>query len=134
MLVEVANGLNTLIDFRYRQHFKAGTGNNGAGRNRTGAGGKDVVIKVPPGTQIFADDNETLIADLTPENPHLVLCRGGRGGRGNTRFKSSTNQAPRRADPGEAGEDCWVWLRLKLIADGGLVGLRLRPQFPRRTM
>ncbi len=123
VLVEVANGLNTLIDFRYRQHFKAGTGNNGAGRNRTGAGGKDVVIKVPPGTQIFADDNETLIADLTPENPRLVLCHGGRGGRGNTRFKSSTNQAPRRADSGEAGEDCWVWLRLKLIADGGLVGL-----------
>ncbi len=123
VMAEVANGLNTLIDFRYRQHFKAGTGVNGAGRNRTGAGGRDVVIKVPPGTQIFSDDTETLIADLTPENPRMVLCRGGRGGRGNTRFKSSTNQAPRRADPGEAGEECWVWLRLKLIADGGLVGL-----------
>ncbi len=123
VVAEVANGLNTLIDFRYRQHFKAGTGVNGAGRNRTGAGGKDVVIKVPPGTQIFSEDNETLIADLTPENPRMVLCRGGRGGRGNTRFKSSTNQAPRRADPGEEGEEFWLWLRLKLIADGGLVGL-----------
>jgi len=123
VVAEIADGLNTLIDFRYRQHFKAQRGFNGMGSNRTGAGGKDAVLRVPPGTQIFEDDNETLIADLTPENPRVVLCRGGHGGHGNTRFKSSTNQAPRRADPGGAGEELWVWLRLKLIADAGLVGL-----------
>jgi len=93
------------------------------GSNRTGAGGNDAVLRVPPGTQIFEDDNETQIADLTPENPRVVLCRGGHGGHGNTRFKTSTNQAPRRADPGGVGEELWVWLRLKLIADAGLVGL-----------
>ncbi len=123
VVAEIADGLNTLIDFRYRQHFKAQRGFNGMGSNRTGASGQDVVLRVPPGTQIFEDDNETLIADLTPENPRVVLCRGGHGGHGNTRFKSSTNQAPRRADPGGAGEELWVWLRLKLIADAGLVGL-----------
>ncbi len=121
--VEIADGLNTLIDFRYRQHFKAGRGNHGMGKDRTGAGGKNLVLKVPPGTHILDQDNETLIADLTPDNPRMVLCHGGRGGRGNARFKTSTNQAPRRADPGEQGEELWVWLRLKLIADGGLVGL-----------
>ena len=123
VVVEVADGLNTLIDFRYRQHFKAATGKHGMGKNRTGAGGSDVVIKVPPGTQILENDNETLIADLASDSPRMVLCRGGRGGRGNTRFKTSTNQAPRRTDPGGEGEECWVWLRLKLIADAGLVGL-----------
>jgi len=123
VIAEVADGLNTLIDFRYQQHFKAQRGGHGMGSNRTGASGKDVVLRLPPGTQILEEDNETLIADLSPENPRVVLCRGGRGGRGNARFKSSTNQAPRRADPGEEGEERWVWLRLKLIADAGLVGL-----------
>lgn len=123
VVVEVADGLNTLIDFRYQQHFKAERGINGSGGHRAGATGKDVVLRVPPGTQIYEEDNETLIADLTEENSRVVLCRGGMGGRGNARFKTSTNQAPRRADPGEAGEEFWVWLRLKLIADVGLVGL-----------
>jgi GTP-binding protein len=123
VVAEIADGLNTLIDFRYRQHFKAERGTDGMGNNRTGPGGKDCIVRVPPGTQIFEDDNETLIADLTPENPRVVLCRGGRGGYGNTHFKSSTNQAPRRAHPGAPGEERWVWLRLKLIADAGLVGL-----------
>lgn len=123
VVAEITDGLNTLIDFRYRQHFKAQRGFNGMGSNRTGAGGNDAVLCVPPGTQIFEDDNETQIADLTPENPRVVLCRGGHGGHGNTRFKTSTNQAPRRADPGGVGEELWVWLRLKLIADAGLVGL-----------
>ncbi len=123
VVVEVADGLNTLIDFRYRQHFKASIGNHGMGKNRTGAAGKDLVIKVPPGTQILEGDNDTLIADIAANSAPLVLCRGGRGGRGNARFKTSTNQAPRRADPGGEGEELWVWLRLKLIADAGLVGL-----------
>ncbi len=123
VIVEIADGLNTLIDFRYRQHFKAGRGVHGMGANRTGARGQDVIIKVPPGTQIFAEDRESLIADMTEENPRIVLCHGGDGGRGNARFKTSTNQAPRRFDPGYEGEELWVWLRLKLIADAGLVGL-----------
>lgn len=123
VIAEITDGLNTLIDFRYRQHFKAQRGFNGMGSNRTGAGGRDTILRVPPGTQIFEDDNATLIADLTPENPRAVLCRSGHGGHGNARFKTSTNQAPRRADPGGVGEELWVWLRLKLIADAGLVGL-----------
>lgn len=123
VIVEIADGLNTLIDFRYQQHFKARRGVHGMGDNCTGGGGKDAILRVPPGTQIFEDDNQTLIADLTPGNPRVVLCRGGCGGRGNARFKTSTNRAPRRADPGEEGEEYWVWLRLKLIADAGLVGL-----------
>ncbi len=123
VVFEVADGLNTLIDFRYRQHFKGGAGNHGMGKNRTGAAGKDLLIKVPPGTQILENDNDTLIADLSADSAPMVLCRGGRGGRGNTRFKTSTNQAPRRTDPGGEGEELWVWLRLKLIADAGLVGL-----------
>ncbi|MBK20079.1 MAG: GTPase ObgE [Rhodospirillaceae bacterium] len=123
VVVEIADGLNTLIDFRYRQHFKAERGFNGSGGNRSGAGGKDAVLQVPPGTQIYEEDNETLIADLTDESSQYILCQGGMGGRGNSHFKTSTNQAPRRADPGQEGEERWVWLRLKLIADAGLVGL-----------
>jgi GTP-binding protein len=123
IVFEVAEGLNTLIDFRYQQHFKAQIGQHGMGKNRTGKNGEDLVIRVPPGTQILDDDRETVIADMTGDNTRVVLCHGGRGGRGNARFKSSTNQAPRRTDPGEDGEERWVWLRLKLIADGGLVGL-----------
>ncbi|MBT5048286.1 MAG: GTPase ObgE [Rhodospirillaceae bacterium] len=123
VVAEITDGLNTLIDFRYKQHFKGERGTNGMGSNRTGASGADCILRVPPGTQIFEDDNETLIADLTPDNPRIVLCRGGRGGQGNTRFKSSTNQAPRRSTPGGEGDELWIWLRLKLIADAGLVGL-----------
>jgi GTP-binding protein len=118
-----ADGLNTLIDYRYQQHFKAKAGRQGMGRNRTGAGGDDVVLKVPVGTQIFEDDNETLIADLTEVGQRVKLARGGNGGFGNAHFKTSTNQAPRRANPGQEGEERWIWLRLKLIADAGLVGL-----------
>jgi GTP-binding protein len=123
VFVEATNGLNTLIDYRYQQHFKAGTGVHGMGRNRTGAAGNDVVLKVPVGTQILEEDGETLIADLTEEGQQVRLLRGGNGGWGNARFKSSTNQAPRRANPGEDGQEMWIWLRLKLIADAGLVGL-----------
>ncbi len=118
----VAN-LNTLIDFRYQQHYKAGRGGHGMGANRTGASGKDVTLKVPPGTQIFAEDNETLIADLTEPGQRVRLAAGGNGGFGNARFKSSTNQAPRRANPGQDGVEMTIWLRLKLIADAGIVGL-----------
>ncbi|MEW9274684.1 GTPase ObgE [Gluconobacter oxydans] len=116
-------GLNTLIDFRYTQHFKARKGGNGAGSNRTGAAAANVTINVPVGTQIFDEDRETLLADLDAEGKEVLLCRGGDGGLGNTHFKSSTNRAPRRADKGWPGEERWVWLRLKLIADIGLVGL-----------
>ena len=114
--------LNTLIDFRYTQHFRAPKGGNGAGSDRTGAGARDVVIAVPVGTQIIAEDKETLLADLDEPGKRVVLCRGGDGGHGNTHFKSSTNRAPRKATPGYPGEERWVWLRLKLIADVGLVG------------
>jgi GTP-binding protein len=121
--VEAVDGLNTLIDYRYQQHFKAKTGTHGMGRNRTGAKGADVTLKVPAGTQIYEEDNETLIADLTAAGQRYRLAAGGNGGFGNQHFKSSTNQAPRRANPGLPGEERTIWLRLKLIADAGLVGL-----------
>ena len=121
--LHVVNGLNTLIDFRYQQHFKAKTGIHGMGRNRNGAKGDDTILKVPVGTQIYEEDNETLIADMTFEGQRYLLAKGGNGGFGNAHFKSSKNQAPRRANPGQEGEERWVWLRLKLIADAGLVGL-----------
>jgi GTP-binding protein len=120
---EAVDGLNTLIDYRYRQHYKAKTGGHGMGRERSGAGGEAVVLKVPVGTQIYDEDNETLIADLAHLGDRVLLARGGNGGFGNAHFKSSTNRAPRRANPGEPGEERWIWLRLKLIADVGLVGL-----------
>ena len=123
VIAEAVDGLNTLIDYRYQQHFKAKKGGHGMGSNRTGAGGEDVVLKLPVGTQILAEDKETVLADLTEVGQRVVLAVGGKGGRGNARFKSSTNQAPRRADPGGEGEEMWIWLRLKLIADAGLVGL-----------
>ncbi|MCW5718322.1 MAG: GTPase ObgE [Bauldia sp.] len=123
VIVVAANGLNTLIDYRYEQHFKAKTGMHGMGRNRTGADGADVVMKVPVGTQIFEEDNETLIADLTEVGQKVVLARGGNGGFGNAHFTTSTNRAPRRANPGQEGREMLIWLRLKLIADAGLVGL-----------
>jgi GTP-binding protein len=115
--------LNTLVDYRYQQHFKAQRGTGGAGQDRTGASGADVVLKLPVGTQIFAEDGETLIADLTAPGERIVLAKGGDGGFGNARFKTSTNRAPRRADPGWPGEERWIWLKLKLLADAGLVGL-----------
>jgi len=121
--VEAVNGLNTLIDFRYQQHFKAKTGQHGMGRNRTGANGGDVTLKVPVGTQIFEEDNETLIVDIVREGQRFRLAAGGNGGFGNAHFKSSTNQAPNWANPGLEGEEKTIWLRLKLIADVGLVGL-----------
>jgi GTP-binding protein len=123
VIAEAVEGLNTLIDYRYQQHFKAKKGGHGMGANRTGAGAEDVVLKLPVGTTILAEDKETVIADLTEAGQRIVLAQGGKGGRGNARFKSSTNQAPRRADPGTPGEEMWIWLRLKLIADAGLVGL-----------
>ncbi|MDF7674989.1 GTPase ObgE [Acetobacteraceae bacterium ESL0709] len=115
--------LNTLIDFRYTQHFRARKGGNGAGSNRTGAAAQDIIIDVPIGTQILGEDRETLLADLDEDGKIILLCRGGDGGHGNSHYKSSTNRAPRRADKGYPGEERWVWLRLKLIADVGLVGL-----------
>ena len=123
VVAECVANLNTLIDYRYRQHFKAGRGQNGMGRNRTGAGGDDIVMLVPPGTQIFAEDNQTLLADLTRPGQRVVLAKGGNGGFGNAHFKSSVNQAPRRVNPGLPGEEKTIWLRLKLIADCGLIGL-----------
>jgi len=121
--VEAVDGLNTLIDYRYQQHFKAKTGMHGMGRNRNGAAGEDVVLKVPVGTQIFEEDNETLIADLDTLGDRYLIAKGGNGGFGNAHFKSSTNQAPRHANPGLEGQERWLWLRLKLIADAGLLGL-----------
>ncbi|MDN2567734.1 GTPase ObgE [Aquibium sp. A9E412] len=121
--VEAVDGLNTLIDYRYQQHFKAKTGGHGMGRNRTGAGGADALLKVPVGTQVFEEDNETLICDLTEVGQRFRLAAGGNGGFGNQHFKSSTNRAPRRANPGLPGQERTIWLRLKLIADAGLVGL-----------
>ncbi|MEQ8355321.1 MAG: GTPase ObgE [Kiloniellaceae bacterium] len=123
VIFEAVNGLNTLIDFRYRQHFKAPRGEGGKGKNMTGAAGRSLVVKVPVGTQVMSEDKEEVLADLTEEGQRIVFLKGGDGGFGNTRFKSSTNRAPRRADPGWPGEEMWVWLRLKLIADVGLVGL-----------
>jgi GTP-binding protein len=123
IVFEAVAGLNTLIDFRYTQHFRAPRGKGGAGSNRTGAG-DDLVIKVPVGTQLLADDDErTLLADLTLDGQRAVLLKGGMGGRGNASYKSSTNRAPRQHQIGEPGEEMWVWLRLKLLADVGLVGL-----------
>ena len=123
VVIECVDGLNTLIDYRYQQHFKARTGGHGMGKNRSGAAGADAVLKVPVGTQVFEEDNETLIADLTAVGDRVVIARGGNGGFGNAHFKSSVNQAPRRVNPGLPGEERTIWLRLKLIADAGLVGL-----------
>jgi GTP-binding protein len=120
---EAVDGLNTLIDYRYQQHFKAKTGGHGMGRDRHGANGADIVLKVPVGTQILEADNETLIADLSELGERVRLAEGGNGGFGNAHFKSSTNRAPRRANPGQEGRERWIWLRLKLIADIGIVGL-----------
>ncbi|KAA0921012.1 GTPase ObgE [Aquicoccus porphyridii] len=121
--VEAVDGLNTLIDFRYQQHFFADNGRPGMGRQRTGADGKDIVLRVPVGTEILDEDQETLIADVTEVGQRILLAKGGNGGWGNLHFKTSTNQAPRRANPGQEGVERTLWLRLKLIADAGLLGL-----------
>jgi len=123
VIFEAVEGLDTLIDFRYRQHIKAGRGQHGMGRDRTGHGGADAVVQVPVGTVILDGDKRGILADLDQPGARVTLARGGAGGRGNAHFKSSTNQAPREAEPGEPGDSLWVWLRLKLIADAGLVGL-----------
>ena len=123
IVFEAVEGLNTLIDFRYTQHFKAPRGKGGAGRNQTGAGGKDLVVRVPVGTQVLDEDKELVLADFTEVGQRVVLLKGGDGGRGNASYKSATNRAPRQHGTGWPGEEMWVWLRLKLIADVGLVGL-----------
>ena len=121
--IEAVDGLNTLIDYRYQQHFKAATGGHGMGRLRAGANSDDIILKVPVGTQVFEEDNETMVADLAKLGDRFRIAKGGNGGFGNAHFKSSTNRAPRHANPGLEGEERWIWLRLKLIADAGLLGL-----------
>jgi GTP-binding protein len=123
VVVEAVEGLNTLIDYRYQQHFKAQRGGNGMGKDRHGAGGKDAVLKVPVGTQVYEEDGETLLADLTEVGQRATIAKGGNGGFGNAHFKTSTNRAPRHANPGQPGEEMTIRLRLKLIADAGLIGL-----------
>lgn len=123
VMVECVDGLNTLIDYRYQQHFKATVGVHGMGRDMSGSDGEDIILKVPVGTQVLEEDNETMIADLTEIGQRVTLLTGGNGGFGNAYFKSSTNQAPRKANPGLPGDEKWIWLRMKLIADAGLIGL-----------
>ncbi len=123
VVVEAVNGLNTLIDYRYQQHFKAQHGGAGMGKDCAGANGKDIVLKVPIGTQVYEEDGETLIADLTQVGQRVTISKGGNGGFGNAHFKSSTNRAPRHANPGQPGEERTIRLRLKLIADAGIIGL-----------
>lgn len=121
--VEAVANLNTLIDFRYQQHFKAHKGHNGMGSDKTGPKGEDIIIKVPVGTEILADDQQTLIVDMVTPGQRFLLAKGGDGGRGNAQFKTAVNQAPRYAEPGWPGQEMWVWLRLKVIADVGLIGM-----------
>lgn len=123
IIIEAVENLNTLIDYRYQQHFRAQNGRPGAGSNKTGANGESILLRVPVGTQIMDEDKETVLLDLTEPGQRLVFLRGGDGGFGNLHYKTSTNQAPTRKDQGWPGEERWVWLRLKLIADSGLVGL-----------
>ncbi len=123
VIFESERNLNTLIDFRYKQHFNAEHGKSGSKKNKTGGGGKDLILQVPTGTQIFEEDNNTLIYDFTKDKERFVLATGGEGGLGNTRFKSSTNRAPRKKTLGKKGEEFWVWLQLKVIADAGIIGL-----------
>ena len=123
VILKAERNLNTLIDFRYQQHFKAERGGDGSGKNKTGRGGKTLVLKVPIGTQIFEEDNKTVIYDFKKENEEFVVAIGGKGGFGNTRFKSSTNRAPKKFTRGAIGEEYWIWLQLKTIADIGIIGL-----------
>ena len=123
VVVEAERNLNTLIDFRYRQHFKAESGKAGSKKNKTGGSGKDLILKVPVGTQIYEEDNNTLIYDLTKNKEKFLIATGGQGGLGNTRLKSSTNRAPRKKTGGKKGEEFWIWLQLKVIADVGIIGL-----------
>ena len=123
VILESEGNLNTLIDFRYRQHFKAETGKSGSKKYKTGASGEDLILKVPVGTQIYEEDNNTLIYDLTKNKERFVVATGGKGGLGNTRFKSSTNRTPRKKTNGKKGEEFWIWLQLKVIADVGIIGL-----------
>jgi len=122
VILKAVNGLNTLIDFRFAQHFKSENGDKGGSNNKTGHGGKDLYLRVPLGTQVYAEDKKTLIYDFTKENEEFVLAKGGKGGVGNTKFKSSTNRAPRKFTKGKSGEEISVWLELKIIADVGLIG------------
>ncbi len=123
VILKSERNLNTLIDFRYQQHFKAKRGSDGKGKNQTGRGGENLYLKVPVGTQVFEEDNKTLIFDFKEESEEFVVAAGGRGGFGNTRFKSSTNRAPKKFTKGTIGEDFWIWLQLKTIADIGIIGL-----------
>jgi len=123
VIIEAVEGLNTLIDYRYQQHFKGGRGMHGMGQNRTGAKGKDIILKVPVGTQIFDENNDVMLADLTEAGQSVLMLEGGRGGRGNSSFKTSVNQAPRQTTDGGPAEEMWIWMQLKLMADTGLVGL-----------
>ncbi len=123
IIVKCVNGPNTLIDFRYQQHFKAESGQPGAGRDKSGLSGKSIILRLPVGTQILSDNQTTILADLTRVGQEIILAKGGEGGHGNAFFKSPTNQAPRKSQPGISGSELWIWLRLKLIADAGLVGL-----------
>jgi GTP-binding protein len=123
VIFESERNLNTLIDFRYKQHFSAEHGKSGSKKNKTGGGGKDLILQVPTGTQVFEEDNNTLIYDFTKDKERFVVATGGEGGLGNTRFKSSTNRAPRKKTLGKTGEEFWVWLQLKVIADAGIIGL-----------
>ncbi len=123
VILKSERNLNTLIDFRYQQHFKAKRGGDGKGKNQTGRGGENLYLKVPVGTQVFEEDNKTLIFDFKEENEEYVVAVGGKGGFGNTRFKSSTNRAPKKFTKGTKGEDYWIWLQLKTIADVGIIGL-----------
>ena len=123
VILKSERNLNTLIDYRYQQHFKAERGDDGSGKNKTGKGGKNLVLKVPIGTQVFEEDNKTVIFDFKKENEEFVIANGGKGGFGNTRFKSSTNRAPKKFTKGVNGEEYWIWLQLKTIADIGIIGL-----------
>jgi GTP-binding protein len=123
IVIVAERALNTLIDYRYQQHFKVKKGEHGKGANRSGVGSDDMILKVPVGTEILAEDKETVIVDMTEEGQRCILLKGGRGGMGNAHFKSSTNQSPRHAQPGEEGQEMWIWLRLKLFSDAGLLGM-----------
>jgi len=123
VVLSATANLNTLIDFRFQQHFKAERGHNGMGKKKTGRSGKDLILKVPAGTQIFEEDNNTLIEDLKKIGQKIIVAQGGKKGLGNVRFKSSTNRAPRKKTGGTEGESCWIWLQLKVIADVGIIGM-----------